>query len=49
MNHDVNAVASHNAVAQHQQKYSVDYRAEAKTNPVPELTDRAVDNTTIAR
>ena len=49
VNHDVNAVASHNAVAQHQQKYNVDYRAEAQTNPVQALTDRTTDNTTIAR
>ncbi|WP_294855911.1 hypothetical protein [uncultured Oscillibacter sp.] len=49
VNHDVNAVASHNVIAQHQQKYNVDYRAEAQTNPVHELTDRTVDNTTIAR
>lgn len=49
VNHDVNAVASHNVIAQHQQKYNVDYRAEAQTNPVQELTDRTVDNTTIAR
>ena len=49
VNHDVNAVASHNAVAQHQQKYNVDYRAEAQTNPVQGLTDRTKDNTEIAR
>ncbi|MEM5768943.1 MAG: hypothetical protein AAGU32_11750, partial [Bacillota bacterium] len=49
VNHDVNTVASHNVIAQHQQKYNVDYRAEAQTSPVQELTDRTVDNTTIAR
>jgi hypothetical protein len=49
VNHDVNAVASHAVVAQHQQKYNVDYRAEAQTNPVQELTDRTTDNTAIAR
>lgn len=49
VNHDVNAVASHNVIVQHQQKYKMDYRAEEKTNPVQELTDRTIDNTTIAR
>ena len=49
VNHDVNKVASHNVVAQHQQKYNVDYRAESQPNPVQALTDRTVDNTTIAR
>ena len=49
VNHNVNAVASHNVIAKHQQKHNVDYRAEAQTNPVKELTDRTVDNTTIAR
>lgn len=49
MNHDINAVASHVVVARHQGKYSVDYRAESRTNPVQELTDRTADNTQIAR
>ncbi len=49
MNHDVNAIASHNVIAQHQQKFNVDYRAEAQTNAVRELTDRTKDNTDIAR
>ncbi len=49
VNHDVNAVASHNVIVEHQKKCNIDYRAEAKTNPVQELTDRTVDNTTIAR
>lgn len=49
VNHDVNAVDSHCVIAHHQQKYNVDYRAEEKTNPVQELTDRTMDNVTIAR
>ncbi len=49
VNHDINAVASHNVIAQHQQKYNVDYRAESQPNPVQDLTDRMVDNTQIAR
>jgi hypothetical protein len=49
VNHDVNKVASHNVIAQHQQKYNVDYRAESQPNPVQALTDRTVDNTIIAR
>ncbi len=49
VNHDVCNVASHKVVADHQQQYQVDYRAECKQNPVPELTDRETDNTDIAR
>ncbi|NLT57974.1 MAG: hypothetical protein GXX99_03330 [Clostridiales bacterium] len=49
VNHDVNAVASHNVIVQHQLGHTVDYRAESQTNPVQALTDRAVDNTSIAR
>lgn len=49
MNHDINAVASHNVVVSHQKKYNTDYRAEAQSNPVQELTDRTKDNTQIAR
>lgn len=49
VNHDINAVASHNVITQHQQKFNVDYRAEAQANPVQELTDRTKDNTQIAR
>lgn len=49
VNHDINAVASHSVIAQHQQKYNVDYRAEAQTNPVQGLADRTADNTAIAR
>lgn len=49
VNHNVDAVASHNVIAQHQKRYKEDYRAEAQENPVRELTDRMVDNTTIAR
>lgn len=49
VNHDVSAVASHNVISNHQQKFNTDYRAEAKTNPVEELTDRTKDNTEIGR
>jgi len=49
MNHDVNTVASHNVIAQHQKSYQTDYRAESQPNPVQGLTDRTVDNTQIAR
>ncbi|MGI6151403.1 MAG: hypothetical protein ACOYIR_05580 [Christensenellales bacterium] len=49
VNHDVNAVASHVVIKNHQAKYNVDYRVEEKPNPVPELADRTMDNTQIAR
>ena len=49
VNHNVNTVASHNVIVQHQQKFNVDYRAEEKPNPVPDLSDRTTDNTHIAR
>ena len=49
VNHDLDRVASHAVVKQHQQRYSTDYRAESQPNPVSGLSDRAVDNTEIAR
>ncbi|MBE6828883.1 MAG: hypothetical protein E7519_01590, partial [Ruminococcaceae bacterium] len=49
VNHDVNSVASHNVIVQHQQKFNIDYRAEAVPNPVQGLSDRTTDNTQIAR
>lgn len=49
VNNNIDAVASHKAVVQHQQKYNVDYRAESQPNPVPDLADRTKDNTSIAR
>lgn len=49
VNHDVDTVASHKVIARHQQKCGTDYRAESQQNPVRELSDRAIDNTTIAR
>jgi len=49
INHDVNMVASHNVIAKHQEKYNIDYRAEAQENPVEDLRDRTKDNTEIAR
>ncbi len=49
VNKNVDRVASHQAVLQHQNRYQADYRAEAKPNPVPALADRASDNTEIAR
>ena len=49
VNPDVNQVASHNVIVQHQQKNNVDYRAESKPNPVQVLTDNTKDNTHIAR
>ena len=48
VNHNINAVASHNVIAQHQQQHNIDCRAEAQTNPVQKLTDRTKDNTGIA-
>ena len=49
VNHDINAVASHNVIVKHQRQYNVDYRAASAPNPVRELTDRTTDNTEIAR
>lgn len=49
INSDVNSVASHKVVKRHQDLYDIDYRAESQPNPVRELTDRAADNTQIAR
>ncbi len=49
VNKDVNRVASHAAVRAHIDRFQVDYRSESQSNPVPALTDRASDNTEIAR
>lgn len=49
INHDVNTVASHTVIDQHQRRFQMDYRAEAKPNPVSGLSDRTKDNTEIAR
>ncbi len=49
VNQNVDRVASHAAVLQHQNRFQVDYRAESKPNPVPALQNRTVDNTDIAR
>ena len=48
VNHNVDAVPSHKVIVQHQQKFNIDYRAESNPNPVQALTDRTMDNTTIA-
>lgn len=49
INHDVNAVASHRVIDQHQKMKGQDYRAEVKPNAVEALRDRTMDNITIAR
>lgn len=49
VNNDVNTVASHTIITEHQQKFNVDYRAEQNSNPVEALTDRTTDNTDVAR
>lgn len=49
VNHNVDQVASHQVIAQHQKQYNIDYRAESKPNPVAGLSDRTIDNTQIAR
>lgn len=49
VNHNIDVVASHNVVDQHQIKYNIDYRAESQASPVQALTNRIKDNTTIAR
>jgi len=49
VNHDVGSVPSHVVIDQHQKMNGEDYRAEVKPNPVKELTDRSIDNTTLAR
>ncbi len=49
VNHDVNAVASHKVIYQHQKAKKEDYRSEVQPHPVEALRDRTKDNTTIAR
>ncbi|MCI1946449.1 hypothetical protein [Clostridium luticellarii] len=49
VNHDINSVASHMVIEQHQRQKGEDYRDESQPNPVPDLSDRKQDNTSIAR
>jgi hypothetical protein len=49
VNHDVEAVASHDVIRRHQKARDADYRAEVKPHPVEALRDRTRDNVTIAR
>lgn len=49
VNGNVENVASHKVVCNHQQAKTTDYRAEQKPNPVQELQDRQQDNTSVAR
>lgn len=49
VNSDVDTVASHRVIRNHQDKFKVDFRFESEPNPVESLKDRNVDNTTIAR
>jgi hypothetical protein len=49
VNHDVEAVASHEVIRRHQKARDTDYRAEVRPHPVEALRDRTRDNVTIAR
>ncbi|WP_167958454.1 hypothetical protein [Anaerosporobacter faecicola] len=49
VNANVEAVPSHQVIAQYIEKNGMDYRFEESPNPVPELQDRKVDNTTVGR
>ena len=49
VNHDIEAVASHKVIEEHQKMKGEDYRGEVKENPVESLTNRTCDNVSIAR
>lgn len=49
VNKNVNNVASHVVIDTYLKSHPEDYRFEEKPNPVKELTNRQVDNTSIAR
>lgn len=49
VNQDINRVASHVVINQHQQQFNIDYRAESQPNPVTAFSDRSMDNTDVAR
>ena len=49
VNHDTDAVASHEVIYRHQKAMGADYRAEVKPHPVDALKGRTGDNVTIAR
>lgn len=49
VNHDVNSVASHKVIYQHQRDKGSDYRSEVSPHPVEALRERTSDNVAIAR
>jgi len=49
VNHDINSVASHKVIYEHQKMKGEDYRSEVAPHPVEALRNRKSDNVTIAR
>jgi len=49
VNRDVNTVPSHAVIDRHIARAGQDYRAESQPNPIPQLGDRARDNTELGR
>lgn len=45
----IDKLPSHQVIVNHIKEFGQDYRYETKKNPVPELQDRTVDNTNVAR
>ncbi len=49
INHDLNTVHSHTIIEDYIRQHGMDYRFETAPNPIPQLRDRTVDNTTLGR
>ena len=49
INPTVDIVPSHRTIEEHIRRYGADYRFQVSPNPVPELQNRRVDNTSVGR
>ena len=49
VNKDLSSVASHNVIDRYIRRFGEDYRFEVAENPIPELRNRARDNTDVGR
>lgn len=49
VNKKVSTLPSHSVIEKHIKEFGTDYRYETKSNPVKDLQDRTVDNTTVGR
>ena len=48
-NPNIDIVPSHNVIDMHIRRYGADYRYQVEPNPIPELRNRRIDNTSVGR